>query len=73
MKKSPTHEQIARRAHEIYLENGCHFGHEKDDWLQAQYELLGKPVRAAIRFSRRKIPMAVTVAVIKGAIVIAAS
>jgi len=41
----PTHEQIATRAYEIYLANGCQEGHAQDDWLQAQYELLQQPVR----------------------------
>jgi len=41
----PTHEQIAARAHRIYLERGCQPGHEVDDWLQAEYELLQLPVR----------------------------
>jgi len=41
----PTHEQIAARAHRIYVERGCQPGHEVDDWLQAEYELMQLPVR----------------------------
>lgn len=41
----PTHEQIAARAYEIYLERGCQHGHDLDDWLQAEYELMQLPVR----------------------------
>ena len=41
----PTHEQIAARARRIYLERGCQPGHDVDDWLQAEYELMQLPVR----------------------------
>jgi Protein of unknown function (DUF2934) len=41
----PSHEQIAARAHRIYLERGCQPGYEVDDWLQAEYELMQLPVR----------------------------
>ncbi|MCX7885728.1 MAG: DUF2934 domain-containing protein [Verrucomicrobiae bacterium] len=41
----PTHEEIAARAYQIYLERGCQPGHELDDWLQAEYELRQLPVR----------------------------
>ena len=41
----PTHEQIANRAHEIFLERGAQPGREIDDWLQAEYELMQLPVR----------------------------
>lgn len=40
----PSHEQIAARAYAIYLERGCQHGHDVDDWLQAEYELLQLPV-----------------------------
>jgi hypothetical protein len=35
----PTHDQIKRRAHEIYLERGRGPGDELDDWLRAEREL----------------------------------
>lgn len=41
----PTHDQIAARAHQIYLERGGKHGHDRDDWLQAEYELMQLPVR----------------------------
>lgn len=41
----PTHEEIARRAYEIYLTRGSGDGHDRDDWLQAEYELMQLPVR----------------------------
>jgi hypothetical protein len=36
---SPSHEEIARRAHEIFLARGGNPGSEEDDWLQAEREL----------------------------------
>ena len=43
--QGPTHQEIAARAYQIYLERGRLAGHEMDDWLQAEYELLQLPVR----------------------------
>jgi hypothetical protein len=36
---APSHEEIRRRAYEIYLERDGLGGHEVDDWLQAEAEL----------------------------------
>lgn len=33
------HEEIARRAYELYLERGGADGHAEDDWLQAEREI----------------------------------
>lgn len=38
-KASPTHEQIERRAYQIYLEHGFQPGNELGDWLAAEKEL----------------------------------
>jgi hypothetical protein len=35
----PTHDQIARRAYEIYVSRGGSHGHHHDDWVQAEREL----------------------------------
>jgi uncharacterized protein YndB with AHSA1/START domain len=35
----PTHEQIARRAYELYLERGEKAGDAREDWLRAEIEL----------------------------------
>ena len=43
--QSPRTEQIAARAYQLYLERGRTDGHDVDDWLQAEYELLKLPVR----------------------------
>jgi hypothetical protein len=39
----PTAEQVRVRAYQIFLERGCQPGHEIDDWLQAEYELMHVP------------------------------
>lgn len=39
----PTEEQIRARAYQIHLERGREPGHEQDDWLQAEYELMQLP------------------------------
>ena len=38
-KAQPTHEQIAQRAYEIYLERGATPGDPMQDWLRAELEL----------------------------------
>jgi hypothetical protein len=35
----PTHEQISKRAYELYLERGSVEGHHDEDWLLAEAEL----------------------------------
>ena len=39
VRHTPSHEEIRRRAYEIYLERGCSPGDELDDWLRAEREL----------------------------------
>jgi hypothetical protein len=39
---APTHEQIARRAYELYVERGEKPGDERGDWLTAEKELSEK-------------------------------
>lgn len=41
-----TEEQVRQRAYEVYLLNGSQAGHEVDNWLQAEYELMQLPVRS---------------------------
>ena len=57
---SPTHEQIAARAYEIYLERGCQHGHDMDDWLQAEYELLQLPVETLAKLDPPKAQVVAT-------------
>jgi hypothetical protein len=42
---SPTSEQIAQRAYELYLARGSVHGHEREDWLEAEKQLTELPVR----------------------------
>jgi hypothetical protein len=37
---APTHEEIARRAYEIFLNRGGDHGHDMEDWLQAEQQLV---------------------------------
>ena len=39
----PTEEQIRARAYQIHVGRGGESGHEHDDWLQAEYELMQLP------------------------------
>ena len=41
--KIPMHEQIERRAYQIYLERGFHPGNALEDWLAAERELTESP------------------------------
>jgi len=38
-KASPSHEQIARRAYELYLQRGATHGCDLQDWIAAEREL----------------------------------
>ena len=38
-KGDPSHDEIARRAYELYLERGSIEGHHEEDWLIAEAEL----------------------------------
>ncbi len=38
-RSGPTHEQIARRAYEIFLARGGTHGNAEQDWIQAEREL----------------------------------
>ena len=41
----PTDEQVRQRAYEIFVRNGSQPGHEVDNWLQAEYDLMQLPIR----------------------------
>jgi len=40
-------EQIARRAYELYEARGREDGHDVDDWLRAEAEIIGEAAKAA--------------------------
>jgi len=35
----PTHDQISKRAHEIWLKKGCKSGQDEQNWLEAEAQL----------------------------------
>lgn len=39
-KPSIIENEIARHAYDLYLSRGCQHGHDIDDWLQAERELI---------------------------------
>jgi len=39
---APTHEEIAKRSFELFLERGGEHGHDADDWARAEAELLNR-------------------------------
>ena len=41
----PNEEQVRIRAREIFLAHGSQPGHDVDNWLQAEYELMQLPIR----------------------------
>jgi hypothetical protein len=45
----PSHDDIARRAYELYEARGCEDGHDEENWLQAERELRhGRAARKVI-------------------------
>lgn len=51
----PTDAQIAACAYQLYLESGCHHGHDTDHWLQTESELLHLPVRKLAKLPPRPV------------------
>jgi hypothetical protein len=43
-RREPSGEEIARRAHELYLQRGGEHGKDVDDWLTADKDLGEEPV-----------------------------
>ena len=43
-KREVSTEEIARRAHELYVQRGGEHGKDVDDWVAAEKELTDKPV-----------------------------
>ncbi len=42
--REPPGEEIARRAHELYLQRGGEHGKDVEDWVRAEQELSNEPV-----------------------------
>ena len=43
-RREPSGEEIARRAHELYLQRGGNHGKDVEDWVRAEEELNEEPV-----------------------------
>ena len=43
-RREPSGEEIARRAHELYLQRGGNDGKDVEDWVRAEEELSEEPV-----------------------------
>ncbi|MBK8481205.1 MAG: DUF2934 domain-containing protein [Proteobacteria bacterium] len=39
LRRTPSKEEIATRAYELYLERGCTDGHADEDWAEAERDL----------------------------------
>jgi hypothetical protein len=50
-----TEAQIRARAYEIFLGRGGQHGHETDDWLQAEYELMQLPIEKIAQLDPPKV------------------
>jgi hypothetical protein len=46
--RKPTHDEIARAAYHLYLEQGSEHGHDYDDWLRAEQMLLQRMNESAV-------------------------
>lgn len=73
----PTEEQVRVRAYQIYLERDGRHGHDRDDWLQAEYELMQLPIQKiakldAARPKGREKRKAVLVSLVQAALLLGA-
>jgi hypothetical protein len=41
-KRDPIRDAIANRAYELFLARGCSHGHDAEDWLAAEQELMDR-------------------------------
>jgi hypothetical protein len=49
--REPSEEEIALRAHELYVERGGEHGKDVEDWVRAEKELSKEPVAGAAKTS----------------------
>jgi len=50
----PTHEQIGRRAQELYYRRGCPPGPRTQFWFEAEQQLLSRAARFVLRACERR-------------------
>jgi hypothetical protein len=43
-RREPSGEEIARRAHELFVQRGSEHGNDVEDWVSAEKELSEEPV-----------------------------
>jgi hypothetical protein len=48
-RREPSGEEIAFRAHELYLERGGEHGKDVEDWIKAEQELSRQPVAEVVK------------------------
>jgi Protein of unknown function (DUF2934) len=51
--RAPSREEIARRAHELYLQRGREQGEDVEDWVRAENELKALENKASMVEARR--------------------
>ena len=52
--REPSTKEIARRAHELYVQRGREHGKDVEDWLRAEKELSDEPVPGLAKMSAAK-------------------
>ena len=48
-RREPSREDIARQAHELYVQRGGEHGKDVEDWVKAEKELRDEPVVAQVK------------------------
>jgi hypothetical protein len=48
---TPTHDEIARRAYQLFEEHGREHGRDLEDWLQAEHDLRQRMVRDVVEWA----------------------
>ena len=48
-RREPSREEIARQAHELYVQRGGEHGKDVEDWVKAEKELRDEPVVAEVK------------------------
>jgi DUF2934 family protein len=48
-RREPSREEIARQAHELYVQRGGEHGKDVEDWVRAEKELRDEPAVAPVK------------------------
>ena len=48
-RREPSRQEIARRAHELYVRRGGEHGKDVEDWVRAERELRDEPVVGPVK------------------------